>query len=115
MERSRPQTRLATLGSDHEATEAKGGRLPTSPDRLPTRSQVADRARQVISEVFTVRWHPNADLAAVGISWVLLVGALSAATFVATPTSGIPYFLLYGILGAGISGFAIPVFWMVWV
>jgi hypothetical protein len=68
--------------------------------------------RQLLEELLAVRWRPNPDLAAVGLSWVLVVASLSAATFIATGANGILYFLLYGVLGATVFGFGLPVAWM---
>lgn len=65
-------------------------------------------------EVFSVRFQPSIDLAAVGVSWLLVVGALSIATFVVTPQRGVGYFLVYALLGATVFGVALPVWWMVW-
>lgn len=45
------------------------------------------------------------------LSWVLVVGALSVATFIATPARGGLYFLSYAVLGATIFGVALPVYW----
>jgi membrane protease YdiL (CAAX protease family) len=64
--------------------------------------------------IFTIRWKPSVDLLAVAVSWLLVVGALYTATVIigAEAGGGIPYFLLYAILGAAIFGIGIPVFWM---
>jgi len=66
-------------------------------------------------KIFTFRWHPERDLSAVLVSWILVVGALYTATnFVGREVwGGIGYFLLYGVLGAGIFGIGIPVYWTV--
>lgn len=59
-------------------------------------------------------WTPNwTDLLVVGASWALVVAALSAATFIATPDRGLLYFLVYGLLGATVFGIGIPLAWMV--
>jgi membrane protease YdiL (CAAX protease family) len=76
------------------------------------RATPAQGVRHILRELCAVRWRPNADLAAVGISWVLVVASLSAATFTATGANGIPYFLLYAVLGATVFGFGLPVAWM---
>lgn len=65
--------------------------------------------------VFSMRWHPNKDLVAVAISWILVVAALYTATFVvgSTVAGGMAYFGLYAILGAAIFGVGIPLYWTV--
>ena len=80
-------------------------------DSVLTRASVPG-ARRRIGELLTLRWRPTADLAVVGLSWLLVVASLSAATFVATTTNGIAYFLLYAVLGATVFGFALPVVWI---
>jgi hypothetical protein len=69
----------------------------------------------IFKQIFTFRWKPSWDLLVVGISWLLVVGALYTATFVVTSTAGggFPYFAVYGILMAGLFGIGIPLFWMV--
>jgi hypothetical protein len=65
--------------------------------------------------IFTVQWKPGRDLIAVLASWVLVVGALYTATVVVGSEAwgGIGYFLLYAVLGAGIFGVGIPLYWTV--
>jgi len=65
-------------------------------------------------EVLVVRFKPNVDLAAVAVSWCLVVGALATATFVITPERGVGYFLVYAVVGAAGFGVALPTWWMVW-
>jgi len=65
-------------------------------------------------ELVSVRFRPSVDLAAVGVSWLLVVGALSVATFIVTPERGVGYFLVYALVGATLFGIALPVWWMVW-
>lgn len=69
----------------------------------------------MIKQSLTVRWQPGRDLGAVFVSWVLVVGALYTATvLVGTEVwGGMAYFLLYGILAAGIFGVGIPLYWTV--
>lgn len=69
----------------------------------------------IAKKIFTFRWHPEHDLSAVLVSWILVVGALYTATnFVGREVwGGMGYFLLYGVLGAGIFGIGIPVYWTV--
>ena len=45
------------------------------------------------------------------VSWILVVGSLSIATYIATPQRGILYFLFYAVLGATIFGIGLPVYW----
>ncbi|NPV07741.1 MAG: CPBP family intramembrane metalloprotease [Anaerolineae bacterium] len=59
------------------------------------------------------RWSPRADLAVVALSWLLVVGALYTATVGVTADNGIGYFLLYAVLGAGLFGIGIPLYWTV--
>jgi membrane protease YdiL (CAAX protease family) len=68
-----------------------------------------------VKRVFAVRWEPNWDLAVVGVSWVLVVGALYTATVLVGPEvgGGMPYFGLYAVLGATIFGVGIPLYWTV--
>lgn len=66
-------------------------------------------------KIFTFRWHPGHDLSAVLVSWILVVGALYTATEIVGREvwGGMGYFLLYGVLAAGIFGVGIPVYWTV--
>jgi membrane protease YdiL (CAAX protease family) len=68
-----------------------------------------------VKQIFTLRWEPDSDLAVVGVSWVLVVGALYTATVVVGPDvgGGMPYFGLYAVLGATIFGVGVPLYWMV--
>jgi membrane protease YdiL (CAAX protease family) len=71
--------------------------------------------KHTAKQIFTFRWKPNLDLAVVAISWLLVVGALYTATVILGPElgGGIPYFLLYAVLGATLFGVGIPLYWMV--
>ena len=71
--------------------------------------------KNIVKQVLTFRWKPNLDLAVVAISWLLVVGALYTANVIVGPElgGGIPYFLLYALLGAALFGVGIPVYWMV--
>ena len=66
-------------------------------------------------KLFVFHWRPGRDLTAVLVSWILVVGALYAATvLVGTEVwGGIAYFLLYALLGAGICGVGFPLYWTV--
>lgn len=68
-----------------------------------------------LKQVPTIRWKPNKDLLAVGISWLLVVGALYAATFLVgvDALGGMGYFVLYAVIGATLFGIGIPLYWMV--
>ena len=68
-----------------------------------------------VKRVFAARWAPNWDLAVVGASWLLVVGALYTATVIVGPEvgGGMPYFGLYAVLGATIFGVGIPLYWTV--
>jgi uncharacterized protein len=68
-----------------------------------------------IKRIFTFRWKPTWDLPVVGISWLLVVGALYTVTFIVTaePWGGMAYFALYGVVMATLFGIGIPLFWMV--
>jgi membrane protease YdiL (CAAX protease family) len=68
-----------------------------------------------LQRVLTLRWKPNRDLAVVGVSWLLVVGALYTANVIVGPDagSGLPYFLLYAILAATLFGVGIPLYWTV--
>jgi membrane protease YdiL (CAAX protease family) len=65
-------------------------------------------------KLFEFRFQPTADLWMVGLSWVLVVASLSAATFIATPARGGMYFIFYALIGATLFGVGLPVWWMVW-
>jgi uncharacterized protein len=66
-------------------------------------------------KLFVFQWKPRRDLIAVLASWVLVVGALYTATVVVGSEAwgGIAYFLLYALLGAGIFGIGLPLYWTV--
>jgi hypothetical protein len=68
-----------------------------------------------IKKVFAIRWHSGSDFTAVIVSWFLVVGALYTTTVVVGSDAGggISYFLLYAVLGAGIFGVGIPLYWTV--
>lgn len=68
-----------------------------------------------LKPLFSVRWAPNRDLAVVGVSWLLVVGALYSATFLVGQEvwGGMGYFLLYALVGATLFGIGIPLYWMV--
>ncbi len=65
--------------------------------------------------IFAFRWQPSKDLLAIVISWVLVVTALYAATFLvgSEVAGGMAYFGLYAVLGATIFGIGIPLYWTV--
>lgn len=65
--------------------------------------------------IFAFRWQPSKDLLAIVVSWVLVVTALYAATFLvgSEVAGGMAYFGLYAILGATIFGIGIPLYWTV--
>lgn len=65
-------------------------------------------------QLFEFRFRPTTDLLVVGLSWVLVVASLAAATFIATPERGGTYFILYALVGATFFGVGLPVWWMVW-
>lgn len=62
-----------------------------------------------------MRWRPNKDLIAVGVSWILVVVSLYTATFIvgSSVAGGMAYFGLYAILGATCFGVGIPLYWTV--
>ena len=66
-------------------------------------------------QIFSLRWNPNRDVAAVLASWALVTGTLYTATVIVTAQAGggFPYFLLYAVLAATLFGVGIPVAWMV--
>jgi membrane protease YdiL (CAAX protease family) len=70
---------------------------------------------KLIKQVFTLRWKPDRDLAAVAVSWLLVVGTLYTANVIVGPYlgGGLPYFLLYAVVTATLFGIGIPLFWMV--
>jgi len=70
---------------------------------------------KILKEILTVRWNPTKDLAAVALTWFLVVGALYTATNILGTNvwGGMAYFLVYAVLGALIFGVGFPVYWMV--
>lgn len=64
-------------------------------------------------QVRLFRWNPGRDLAALGLSWLLVVGALYAATFIVGQAlwGGMAYFVLYAVVGAALFGVGIPLYW----
>lgn len=78
---------------------------------LPAKFSLA----RFIQQLFSLRWRPNHDLTAVGVSWLLVTGALYVATHVvgSQVAGGMAYFFLYGVLTATVFGLGIPLYWMV--
>jgi uncharacterized protein len=76
---------------------------------------MSETITKTLREIFAVRFKPSRDLAAVAISWLLVVGALyTATTFVGTRAwGGMAYFFLYAVVGATLFGVGIPLFWTV--
>jgi membrane protease YdiL (CAAX protease family) len=76
---------------------------------------MADSATKPLKVIFEVRWRPNRDLLALGVSWLLVTAALYAATMIVGSSAGggIPYFLLYAVLAATLFGVGIPLSWTV--
>ncbi len=68
-----------------------------------------------LAHILTLRWRPGKDLAAVAVSWLLVVGALYSATVIVGQAvwGGFAYFLLYGLLSATLFGLGIPLYWTV--
>lgn len=66
-------------------------------------------------KLFVFHWRPGRDLFIVLLSWILVVGALYTATVLVGTEAwgGIAYFLIYALLGAGIFGVGLPLYWMV--
>jgi membrane protease YdiL (CAAX protease family) len=65
-------------------------------------------------QILAVRWQPSADLTAVALSWLLVVGTLYAATVIVGPQAygGLAYFGLYAVLTALVFGLGLPIIWM---
>jgi len=70
---------------------------------------------RIAKKIFCIYWKPSWDLAAVAVSWILVVGALYTANQIIGPEvgGGLPYFALYGIVAATLCGVGIPLLWMV--
>lgn len=68
-----------------------------------------------LKQAFRFRWNPSRDLAAVAVSWLLVVGALYTATVIVGQSvwGGFAYFLLYALLGAALFGVGLPLYWTV--
>ena len=66
-------------------------------------------------KLFVFRWQPGRDLFVVMASWILVVGVLYTATIIVGSEvwGGVAYFLLYALLGAGIFGVGLPLYWTV--
>jgi membrane protease YdiL (CAAX protease family) len=71
--------------------------------------------KNLFRTIFSLRWNPGLDLAAVLLSWLLVTGSLYTATVIVTPElgGGMPYFFLYAVLTATIFGVGIPLLWLV--
>lgn len=71
--------------------------------------------RQIVQDIFTVRFNLTSDLLVLAISWLLVVGSLYTATFIVGSQvgGGLPYFALYAVVGATLFGIGIPLYWMV--
>ncbi len=70
---------------------------------------------RIAKKIFRIYWKPTWDLAAVAVSWILVVAALYTANQIIGPAigGGLPYFALYGIVAATLCGVGIPLLWMV--
>jgi membrane protease YdiL (CAAX protease family) len=66
-----------------------------------------------LRQILSVRWQPNKDLVAVGVSYVLVVGCLYTATVIVGPAvwGGFAYFLLYALGAATLCGVGLPLYW----
>lgn len=71
--------------------------------------------KNAIRTIFSFRWKPNLDLAAVLVSCVLVTASLYTAMKIVTPEvgGGMPYFFLYAGLTACVLGVGFPLGWMV--
>lgn len=60
-------------------------------------------------------WKPDRDLIAVLVSWLLVTGTLYTATVIVGQEvwGGMAYFFLYAVLGAGLLGVGLPLYWTV--
>jgi hypothetical protein len=65
-------------------------------------------------QVHLFRWNPSRDLAALVLSWLLVVGSLYTATFIVGQDiwGGMAYSMLYAVIGAALFGVGIPLYWM---
>ena len=72
---------------------------------MPMTTTTANTLRRIV----TVRWKPSWDLAVVAGSWLLVVGALYAATVVVGQDvwGGMAYFALYAVVGATLTDRAV--------
>lgn len=77
---------------------------------MSSSSPLISSPRQVLS----LRWQPSKDLAAVALSWLLVVGGLYTATVIVGPAAygGLAYFVLYALLTAMVFGLGLPLYWM---
>jgi len=71
--------------------------------------------RNALRTIFTFRWKPSLDTAAVLASCLLVTASLYTAMKIVTPGigGGMPYFFLYAGLTACLFGVGIPLGWMV--
>ena len=67
-----------------------------------------------LKQFFEIHWKPNKDLAAVVLSWFLVVGSLYTATVIVGSNvwGGMAYFILYAVVGALLFGVGVPLYWM---
>lgn len=58
-----------------------------------------------------LKFNPKTDLVIALLSWLLVVGSLSIATYLITPQRGLLYFLFYAVIGATVFGISLPAYW----
>jgi hypothetical protein len=68
-----------------------------------------------LKQFISVHWKPNRDLMIVVLSWLLVVGCLYTANFIAGAEvwGGMAYYALYAVVGAAIFGIGLPLYWMI--
>lgn len=73
--------------------------------------------REVLKQIFTVRWKPDQDLMMVAISLLLVVAGISIATNIAgqQDRGGVSYFILYAVFTVSLCGIGLPLYWTVFV
>ena len=70
-----------------------------------------EKVIEILKNTVFFKWNPGKELITLCASYIAVFGFLASATFIATPSRGGLYFLLYGVGAAAIAGIGIPVIW----
>lgn len=71
--------------------------------------------KEMLKQVFTIRWNPNKDLMIVVISLLLVTAGIALATRIIGQNEhgGMAYFIIYAVLSILLCGISLPVYWTV--